>query len=138
MYRVIDCLETCSAFRISARWAQNSPEGFSVISGDDNITLDLIKSGGHGVISVASNAVPKKMSDMVSAALGGDMTKAENIHNELSEFFETEFIETNPIPIKYMLFLMGKCKDVYRLPMCELSNDNKFKTKSFMEKSQLV
>tara|TARA_Y100000310_G_scaffold344430_1_gene457144 strand:- start:755 stop:1636 length:882 start_codon:yes stop_codon:yes gene_type:complete len=115
-----------------------SPEGFSVLSGDDNITLDLIRAGGQGVISVASNIAPDKMSAMVKAALDGNMREAEQINDELSQLFSVEFIETNPIPIKYMLSLKNMCKEVYRLPMCELSNEHKEEVKKEMQNLGLL
>jgi 4-hydroxy-tetrahydrodipicolinate synthase len=114
------------------------PEGFSVLSGDDNITLELIKAGGDGVISVASNLVPDKMSRMVKLALEGNFDEAEKINAELSRLFEAEFIETNPIPIKYMLSLKGMCKEVYRLPMCELSDEHKQEVKKLLQDMKLI
>ncbi|MFH1316371.1 MAG: 4-hydroxy-tetrahydrodipicolinate synthase [Candidatus Woesearchaeota archaeon] len=98
-------------------------EGFTVLSGDDNITLDLIEAGGDGIISVASNIAPKMMSDMVHSALDGDMAKAREMEKGLSELFRVEFIETNPIPIKAMVAMKGMCKEVYRLPMCSLEDE---------------
>lgn len=114
------------------------PEGFSVLSGDDNITLDLIKAGGNGVVSVASNLVPDKMSAMVKAALDKNFEEAEKINNELAPLFEAEFIETNPIPIKYMLELKGRCKAVYRLPMCELRPESKKKVKQVLTEMKII
>jgi len=114
------------------------PKGFSVLSGDDNLTLELIRNGGDGVISVASNAVPKKMVHMVDLALNGKFSEAEKIDKELSPLFSAEFIETNPIPIKYMLSLMGHCKEVYRLPLCELRPENKPKVKAVMHNLKLI
>jgi 4-hydroxy-tetrahydrodipicolinate synthase len=95
-------------------------EGFSVLSGDDNIALDLIEAGGDGVISVASNLVPDKMVKMVHTALDGDTGKARELEEELADLFRVEFIETNPIPIKTALAMIGMCEEVFRLPMCEL------------------
>lgn len=112
----------------------NVPANFSVLSGDDNITLDLVKAGGHGVISVASNLVPKQMSSLVSAALAGEYAEAEKIQTELMPLFEAEFIETNPIPIKYFMAQKGFCQEVYRLPLCELSDEHKAAVKDVAEK----
>lgn len=95
-------------------------EGFSVLSGDDNIALDLIEAGGDGVISVASNLVPDKMLKMVHTALDGDTGKARELEEELADLFRVEFIETNPIPIKTALAMIGMCEEAFRLPMCEL------------------
>jgi 4-hydroxy-tetrahydrodipicolinate synthase len=115
-----------------------SPDGFSVLSGDDNITLALIRSGGHGVVSVASNLVPARMAALVQAALDGDYDTAEAIHDELTPFFEAEFVETNPIPIKYMLSLKGMCPEVYRLPLCELRPESKARVRQVMETMGLL
>ncbi len=114
------------------------PEGFSVLSGDDNLTLEIIKAGGDGVISVASNIVPAKMSAMVKSALNKNFEEAEKLNNELAPLFEAEFIETNPIPIKYMMSLKGMCKEVYRLPMCELRPENKEKVKEVLEQMGIL
>jgi 4-hydroxy-tetrahydrodipicolinate synthase len=114
------------------------PEGFCVLSGDDNMTLDLIRAGGDGVISVASNIMPDKMSNMVKAALDGNMREAEQINDELSPLFAIEFIETNPIPMKYMLSLKEMCKEVYRLPMCELEKEHKEEVKKVMQNLKLI
>ena len=108
------------------------PEGFSVLSGDDGITLELIKAGGNGVISVASNIVPDKMAAMVKAALEGNFEDAEVINKELGPLFEVEFIETNPIPMKCALAMKGMCKETYRLPMCELRPENKEKLREVL------
>jgi len=108
------------------------PDYFSVLSGDDGITLDLIKAGGNGVISVASNLVPDRMAAMVKAALDGNIEEAETLNKALDPLFEAEFIETNPIPIKYMLELKGKCKAEYRLPMCSLQQESKEKVKQVL------
>ena len=95
-------------------------ESFSVLSGDDNITLDLIEAGGDGVISVASNLLPDRMVKMVHTALDGDMAGARALEAELADFFRAEFVETNPIPIKTALAMVGMCEEAFRLPMCEL------------------
>jgi 4-hydroxy-tetrahydrodipicolinate synthase len=115
-----------------------SPNDFSVLSGDDNITLELIRSGGDGVVSVASNLVPDRMAALVQAALAGDFETAEAIERELSPIFEAEFVETNPIPIKYMLSLKGMCQEVYRLPMCELRPENRVRVRTVMETMGLL
>jgi 4-hydroxy-tetrahydrodipicolinate synthase len=114
------------------------PQGFSVLSGDDGITLDLIKEGGNGVISVASNLVPDKMSKMVSLALEGNFDEASKLNSELDPLFDVEFIETNPIPIKCALSFKGMCKEAYRLPMCELRPENKEKLKQVLTEMEVI
>jgi len=114
-------------------------DGFSVMSGDDGITLELIKAGGNGVVSVASNIAPKLMSDMVHAALNGEMEKAEELNAKMQELFRVEFIETNPIPIKAGLAMKGMCEEIYRLPMCELSSEaNKEELKKVLNELKLI
>lgn len=114
------------------------PAGFSVLSGDDNMTLDLIKAGGDGIISVASNVIPDRMVALVNLALAGNFAEAERMHNELMPFFKAEFIETNPIPIKCALALKGMCNEVYRLPICELSAEHKEELKRVMAEMNLI
>lgn len=114
------------------------PEGFSVLSGDDNITFDLIKAGGDGVVSVASNLVPDKMSKMVKLALDGEFKEAEKLNNELMPLFKAEFIETNPIPIKAALAMKGMIKEVYRLPMCELSDRHRKELKKVLMDMKII
>ena len=109
------------------------PKGFSVLSGDDNMTLGLIKAGGDGVISVASNIIPDRVVKMVDLALKGNFEEAEKLNNKLMPFFSAIFIETNPIPIKCMLSLKGMCREVYRLPMGELRPETKEKVRKALQ-----
>ncbi|MGB2869861.1 MAG: 4-hydroxy-tetrahydrodipicolinate synthase [Bacteroidota bacterium] len=97
--------------------------GFCVLSGDDNMTLALVRAGGDGIVSVASNIVPAEMVKMTHYALEGKYDQAKEIENKLSLLFKTLFIETNPIPIKTMLAMQGRCEEIFRLPMCELESD---------------
>ncbi|MCX6745198.1 MAG: 4-hydroxy-tetrahydrodipicolinate synthase [Candidatus Parcubacteria bacterium] len=103
------------------------PKGFSVLSGDDNLTVPLIFMGGNGVISVASNIIPDQIVKMVNAALAGEIGKANEWHYHLLQFFKAIFIETNPIPVKTSLAMMGQIKESFRLPMCEMLPENKVK-----------
>ena len=114
-----------------------TPENFSVLSGDDNITLDLIKAGGHGVISVISNLVPEKMNRFVQASLNSD-DQADNLNQALLPLMQAVFIETNPIPIKAMVAMMGLIEEVYRLPICELRPNNRDKIKQLLLKEGLL
>ena len=96
--------------------------GFSVLSGDDSLALELIRNGGDGVISVASNIFPVEMTKMVHLALGGHFDRAEKLNDWMAEFFKAAFIETNPIPIKTVMAHYGYCNESFRLPMCPLEN----------------
>ena len=114
-------------------------EGFTVLSGDDGITMDLIESGGDGVVSVASNIVPSKIVEMVHTALDGNIEKARELENNLKGLFDVEFIETNPIPIKTALAMQGKCEEVFRLPMCQLEKEeNREKLKEVLKNMNLI
>ena len=93
------------------------------MSGDDNVALDLVEAGGHGVISVASNLIPDKMHSMIHAALDGNIQGAREMESELAGFFKSMFVETNPIPIKAAMAMKGLCIEKYRLPMCPLSSE---------------
>ena len=95
----------------------------SVFSGDDSLALDILKLGGVGVISVASNVVPKQMADMMHAALAGNWDKANELNNTLHPLFKGLFIEVNPIPVKYACYKMGFCKNILRLPLTPISED---------------
>jgi 4-hydroxy-tetrahydrodipicolinate synthase len=93
------------------------PQGFDVLSGDDNLTLPIIALGGQGVVSVASNIAPRMMVDLVGAALSGDYERARDLHYRLLPLFRAIFLDTNPIPIKRMMAHRGMIQDVYRLPL---------------------
>jgi len=101
-------------------------DGFVVLSGDDNMTVDLIEAGGDGVISVASNIVPGEIRAMVRHALEGDLNRARELEARLMPLFKACFVETNPIPIKTALSMYGWCKEMFRLPMCTLSDDRHY------------
>ncbi|MBS3100883.1 4-hydroxy-tetrahydrodipicolinate synthase [Candidatus Woesearchaeota archaeon] len=108
------------------------PKGFDVLSGDDNLTLPLMALGGKGVISVASNIIPREMHDMCEFALKGNLEKARQIHYRLLPLFKGIFIETNPIPIKAALAMKGMIKEAYRLPMCEMKAENREKLRKIL------
>jgi 4-hydroxy-tetrahydrodipicolinate synthase len=93
-----------------------------VFSGDDSLTLPMISVGASGVISVASNVIPKEMSTLVRLALANDMTGARELHRTYYPLFRDLFLDTNPIPVKAALALMGRINPVYRLPLCETSD----------------
>lgn len=97
------------------------PEGFEVLSGDDSLTLAITCLGGDGVISVASNCCPAMMSDLVSNARSGNVATARSIHKNLLPLFTGLFSESNPIPIKYVMGLMGYGTGEPRLPLTPLS-----------------
>lgn len=96
---------------------RNRPAGFAVLSGDDGLTLGVMASGGEGVISVISNAVPRACAQLVDAAARGDFSIARAIHDRLAPLVDAAFVESNPLPIKAALALMGRCGNHLRLPL---------------------
>jgi 4-hydroxy-tetrahydrodipicolinate synthase len=112
-------------------------KNFNVVSGDDSLTLPLIALGGKGVISVVSNLVPRKVVHMVRFALEGDFLSAQDLHHELLPIFKGAFIETNPIPIKEAMNICGMPAGSVRLPLCEMSADNKTKLNNIIRDMKL-
>lgn len=96
----------------------------TVLSGDDSLTLPMISVGASGVISVASNVIPEEMSNFVRAALRGDFAAAREQHKKYYRLFKNLFIDSNPIPAKEALAMMGKIERVFRLPLCETTPSN--------------
>lgn len=91
----------------------------TVLSGDDSLTLPMMAVGGRGVISVASNVAPQAVADMVHAALRGDWARAQALHLKYYRLFTDLFLDTNPIPVKSAMAMMGLAEEAYRLPLCE-------------------
>jgi 4-hydroxy-tetrahydrodipicolinate synthase len=97
------------------------PEGFAVLSGEDWMTLAIIAAGGDGLVSVASNEIPRRMSQLVRRAVRGQVAEAREILYEILPLLEANFIETNPAPVKAALAAMGRIRNVLRLPLVPLS-----------------
>ena len=112
--------------------------GFSVMSGDDNFTYLVMALGGKGVISVASNIIPDKMSAFTGAMLAGDFTTGLDMHYKLLDLFDIQFIETNPGPVKYMASLMGLPSGPMRPPMTLPTPANQEKIQKVMKESALI
>ena len=111
---------------------------FTVLSGDDNITLPLLAIGGRGVISVIANIVPRETSDMVHAALDGDWKRARELHYKLFPLARAAFLETNPIPIKEAMAMAGMLEPEFRLPMCRMGDGNREKLRVILSNYGLV
>ncbi len=104
---------------------EGSPADFSVLSGDDSFTYSIMCLGGKGVVSVAANVMPKEVSEMVHLSLEGEYEKARELHFRLLPLFRNLFIETNPIPVKEALRMMGKPSGVFRLPLCDMDDGHR-------------
>jgi 4-hydroxy-tetrahydrodipicolinate synthase len=96
------------------------PATFDILSGDDGLTLSFMKEGARGVVSVASNIIPREVSELTSAALAGNWGGAQASHQRYSELFTNLFIESNPTPIKQALAWQGRMSAEVRLPLCEM------------------
>jgi 4-hydroxy-tetrahydrodipicolinate synthase len=111
---------------------------FSVLSGDDNITLPLLAIGGSGVVSVIANIVPRETADLVHAALDGDWKRARDLHFRLFPLARAAFLETNPIPIKEAMAMAGMLEPEFRLPMCRMSDVNREKLRAILKPYGLI
>jgi 4-hydroxy-tetrahydrodipicolinate synthase len=109
-----------------------------VISGDDFTTLPLLALGGKGVISVSANVMPKEVSQMCSFWMKGQHDKARALHYKLEPLNASMFIETNPIPVKTALAMMGKIQEEFRMPLCEMAPSNKEKLKKVLTDLKLL
>jgi len=111
---------------------------FSVLSGDDIFTLALMAIGGVGVISVISNVAPRDMAEMVDSFAAGDLSKARMLHHKMSPLIDALFLETNPIPVKAALAMMGKIAYELRLPLCRMGEKSEAILKKEMQRYGLI
>ncbi len=118
--------------------ARNKPKDFSLLSGDDAVTLPVVSIGGDGCISVVANETPRDFSDMVRACLEGRWNKALELHNKLLPLMNINFIESNPIPVKAALAMMGMVDEIYRLPLVKMADKNREKLKKVLTELRLV
>lgn len=114
------------------------PETLSVLSGDDPLILPVMALGGDGIISVAANQVPRAVKQLVEAVFAGNLTEARRVHNQYYELFNMNFVESNPIPVKYTLAKMGLIEEVYRLPLVPASEGSKAKLDGVLQKLGLI
>ena len=101
---------------------RGKPAGFTVLSGDDELTLPILALGGDGLISVVSNVVPRLMTELVRMGRTGKMEDAQQLHMRLLPWMRAAFIESNPLPVKAALAMMGKCENVLRAPLVPLAD----------------
>jgi 4-hydroxy-tetrahydrodipicolinate synthase len=117
---------------------RSRPGEFRVLSGDDAITLPLIAAGADGVVSVVSNETPGLMRSLVDAALQGDFPRARQIHYRLLPLMNANFVESNPIPAKAALAMMGRMEENYRLPLVPITPGNRTGLRKILEDLNLV
>ncbi|MFH1664927.1 MAG: 4-hydroxy-tetrahydrodipicolinate synthase [Candidatus Omnitrophota bacterium] len=110
----------------------------TVMSGDDSMTLPFMSVGAKGVVSVAANIIPDKIHDLVREYSDGHEAESRRIHYEITALCQVLFIETNPIPVKTALSMMGMVREEWRLPLCEMAPENRAKLRQVLEKYKLV
>jgi len=121
-----------SCDRVSQLRATLGPE-FAIFSGDDSLTLPFMSVGANGVISVASNVIPREVSQMVRAFAQGDSAKALRLHARYYQFFKDLFVETNPVPVKAVLAMQGLIEEQYRLPLVSMTDASRAKLKATLK-----
>src|SRR3984885_11859235 len=114
------------------------PETFLVFSGDDAITLPVIALGGVGIVSVASNEIPREMAEMTRAALANDWQTARTFQRKYLPLMQANFIESNPLPVKAVLAMMGKIEEVYRLPMLPMRRDTRSRLQKIVAEAGVI
>jgi len=114
------------------------PDRFLVFSGDDALTLPVIALGGAGIISVAANEIPREMAEMTRAALNNDWQTGRTIHRKYLPLMQANFLESNPLPVKAVLAMMGKIQEVYRLPLLPMKRDTRSKLQRIATDAGLV
>jgi 4-hydroxy-tetrahydrodipicolinate synthase len=117
---------------------QNRPPDFRVLSGDDYLGLAVIAAGGDGLVSVVANEAPRLTREMIDAALDGDFATARAIHYRLLPLMNANFLESNPIPVKAALALMGLIEEHYRLPLVSIAQSNREKLQKILQETGLI
>lgn len=121
-----------------ARLISEYGDDLDIYSGDDSLTLPILSLGGVGVISVASNVIPKEMGELCRRFFYGDMVGARKLHQKYLKLFDSMFYEVNPIPVKTALSLMGLCLDELRLPLCQMGESNKIALQKTLQEYDLI
>jgi 4-hydroxy-tetrahydrodipicolinate synthase len=117
---------------------RDAPPDFRVLSGDDALALAVVALGGDGVVSVVSNETPGMMSSIMNAALAGDLSRARELHYKLLPLMNINFVESNPIPAKAALAMMGLIEEHYRLPLVRIGAGNREKVAKTLEELGLL
>jgi 4-hydroxy-tetrahydrodipicolinate synthase len=114
------------------------PPDFLVFSGDDAITLPVISLGGVGIISVVSNEIPREMAELTRCALDGDWTRARELQRKYLALMQANFLESNPMPVKCVLAMMGQIEENYRLPMVKVKPETRAKLEKIARAGGLI
>lgn len=138
MHNIVGIKEASGNIAQMATLANAVPEDFVILSGDDAITLPLFALGGRGVISVAANEIPAEMAELCRLGLRGEFDKARAIHRRFLPLMDINFVESNPIPVKAAMALMGLLDPVWRLPMVAPRAENLCRIQDVLESLELV
>ena len=138
MKNIVGIKEGSGSVQQASEIAQTCGDRLTVLSGDDPLTLPMMAVGAKGVITVTANVVPKEMAQLVDSFQAGRLDEARRIHFALSALFAALFYETNPIPVKEALGMMGKIDPELRLPLCAMSMDNRSQLTRVLKEMRLV
>jgi 4-hydroxy-tetrahydrodipicolinate synthase len=138
MKTIVGIKEGSGSVQQASEIAQTCGDRLTVLAGDDALTLPMMAVGAKGVITVTANVMPKEMAQLVAAFLAGRVDEARRLHFALSPLFTALFYETNPIPIKEALGMMGKIDPELRLPLCAMSPDNRNQLARVMKELRLI
>ncbi|HXH86848.1 MAG TPA: 4-hydroxy-tetrahydrodipicolinate synthase [Nitrospira sp.] len=138
MKNIVGVKEGSGSVQQASEIAQCCGDRMTVLSGDDALTLPMMAVGGKGVITVTANVMPKEMAQLVSSFLAGRIEEARQIHFKLSPLFTALFLETNPIPVKEALGMMGKIDPELRLPLCAMGTETRNQLTRVLKDMQLI
>jgi 4-hydroxy-tetrahydrodipicolinate synthase len=135
---IVAVKEACGNIGQMAEMFNYVPDNFTVLSGDDAVTVPLMALGAVGVISVVSNEIPREMAQLTRAALANDWDTARKLHRKFLPLMNANFIESNPLPVKAALAMMGRAEEVYRLPLLPMKKDTRAKLEKIVYELGLV
>ncbi len=135
---IIGIKEASGSLNQVSRILEGKTDHFNIVSGDDFLTLPMMSLGATGIISVTANIVPELVSSQYDATVAGDFERAKLLHHKLFPLHEAMFIETNPLPVKTALSMMGLAEEEFRLPLCKMSKANKEKLRNVLARFNLL
>ncbi|HEY7129304.1 MAG TPA: 4-hydroxy-tetrahydrodipicolinate synthase [Nitrospira sp.] len=138
MKNIVGIKEGSGSVQQASEIAQTCGDRLTVLSGDDALTLPMMAVGAKGVITVTANVAPKEMAQLTDSFLAGRLDEARRIHFALSPLFSALFYETNPIPVKEALAMMGKIDSELRLPLCSMGADNRNQLAKVLKEMRLI
>jgi 4-hydroxy-tetrahydrodipicolinate synthase len=136
--RIVGIKEASGMLGQISRICTQVPDAFIVLSGDDALTLPILAVGGRGLISVASNVIPREMAELAQAGIRGDLTRARELHRKYLALMDVFFIESNPIPVKAALAKLNLCEPVWRLPLVPPQEPSQRKIEETMREAGLI